>query len=434
MADALLLNDGTSRLLLEDGSSLILLESPTLLYFSDDFNRADGALGTNWAHIGANNVQIASNQVVGGTSSDPGFRWTTATTTDDQFSQAQVYPGTSNSQGPALAMPNFADQVSGANAGTFYRLAQNSGTQFLLQQKNLGLASFTTLQTYSGLTITSGDTFRIEYVNHVLYTYQNGTLLGTFTPPNPIVGQRYVGLSMNSSGASGIVVFDNWTGGDYGASSTTNISGSESSAITISDASASAISSTSTDATAITIAEGTSAVQNAFSGTESPSISIADTSSIVVTQSVVDSTAITITEGASAISVVQSATDTTAITIVDNSSSLSTLSRTDTAAITISEGTSAVASSTTTTDTAAITITDISAITDQRPGSETPSIDTAAIAITDISAVTVQRPGSETTSISITDTSSVFITVSVTDTSGNHDCRRNIGGSRHVSQ
>lgn len=194
----------------------LLEEALGAQYFFDDFNRANGALGSNWAHVGTANVQIASNQVVGGTSVDRAIRWTTPTDTDDQYSQEALQTVSGTASGPALAMLAFPDQTTSTTLeGTYYRLALNSATNLILQQKNIGQSSFTQLASYSGLTINVGDIIRLEYSNHVLYAYQNGALLGSFAPPDPILGQRYVGLSLNSASQSGVPLFDNWAGGDY---------------------------------------------------------------------------------------------------------------------------------------------------------------------------------------------------------------------------
>jgi hypothetical protein len=232
MADAYLLENGIDRYLLEDGSGVYLLETLGTQYFSDDFNRADGDLGTNWLHATtiANEMQIASNQIVGGAGADIAIHWATPTDTDDQFSQTPVLTVSGTSSGPAVALSGFADNtLPGSNSFTFYRLSMNSASQILLQQKKIDTSNFVTLATYSGLTISVGDVMRLEYLNHVLYAYVGGVLLGSYTPPvgAAITGQRYVGLSLNSSSQSGVPLFDNWSGGDYptqGAATLTTVS------------------------------------------------------------------------------------------------------------------------------------------------------------------------------------------------------------------
>lgn len=210
---------GFNPVLLEDGASVLEQEAVGAQLFTDDFNRANGDLGTNWLQATpvANEMQIASNQVVGGSGATVAAHWVNPTDTDDQFSESPILTVTGSASGPGVAMPGFADNtLPGSTPFTFYRAAINSATQILLQQKNVAQTSFTTLASWSGLTINVGDILRVEYVNHILTAYLAGTLLGTYTPPPgaAITGQRYVGLSLNSSSQSGVPLFDNWRGGD----------------------------------------------------------------------------------------------------------------------------------------------------------------------------------------------------------------------------
>lgn len=242
--------------------------------FSDNFNRADGALGTNWAVSGAGPFTIASNQVVGGTTTSMA-RWTTATVSDNQVSQI-TYLGGSFS-GAVVAIAAVAGGGSVANSGTWYALRQGTVTTGNLQlvQKDTGLTTFTTLAS-TGSALVSGDVIKLTYVGGVLTGYVNGTQVLTNTPASPITGQRGVGFAHNSSVQSGTPVLDNWSGGDYVGESTASLTLSASgvtgslpatgtAALTLGATGAATVSTTSTAALSLS-ASGVTAASAAASG------------------------------------------------------------------------------------------------------------------------------------------------------------------------
>ena len=57
---------------------------------SDDFNRADGGLGSNWTAISDGAMSISSQQVIGTVGNTTGAIRTGKTYPSDQFSQIQV--------------------------------------------------------------------------------------------------------------------------------------------------------------------------------------------------------------------------------------------------------------------------------------------------------------------------------------------------------
>ncbi len=195
-------------------SSVSTLTVVALQPYSDDFNRADGGLGTNWVSLsGANAPQIVSQQIVGGTNAVTGIRYVTPTNTDDQYAQVTYRGGVLD--GPAVAMPAFLTSDTAAATGTWYafRQASGGGATTAIVQKDVGAGTFTVLASAAG-SMTSGDVMRLQYVGGVLTAYVNGVQRITYTPVSPISDQRFVGFINNAIANSGVAILDDWWGGD----------------------------------------------------------------------------------------------------------------------------------------------------------------------------------------------------------------------------
>lgn len=191
--------------------------APTpLTYLSDNFNRANEALSAGpWAVIGSGPPSIVGNEVVGGSAITLGVRHTTATNTDNQFSEAVYRGGTLT--GVAVALDGFASGSGGAAAGAWYVFRQQAlGGPSAILAKNAGAATMTSLVS-GGPTLVSGDVMRLEYSAGVLTAYVNGAQVLTVTPGSPITGQRYVGFHNGSTANNGVAILDSWVGGDIGA-------------------------------------------------------------------------------------------------------------------------------------------------------------------------------------------------------------------------
>jgi hypothetical protein len=179
--------------------------------FFDNFNRANGALGANWVTLTAGAPTIASNQVVGGTTSTMS-RWVTATPTDDQFAMA-TYIGGGLNLGVVVAAPATTAGASVASSGTWYVFRQaGSGAGIQIIQKDTGATTSTTLAS-SGTSLVAGDVIRLTYIGGVLTGYVNNVQALTVTPTTPITGQRYTGFAHNSTTQSGVTLIDDWSAG-----------------------------------------------------------------------------------------------------------------------------------------------------------------------------------------------------------------------------
>ena len=192
--------------------------------YSDNFNRANGALGSNWVTI-AETPLIVSNQAQGGTTGAINTytqfraRWTNAVLTDTQEVSGTV--GTpSTAATPALAgglilrCNSSGDHVSASITNTaVYIVTRTSGTD--TQQATTG-----------SLTIPAGTAVRFTAVGNVYRIYLNGsaTPTATWTDSGNLIaigsGTRYVGLFtsahknfIGTTDQFGYCI-DNWVGKD----------------------------------------------------------------------------------------------------------------------------------------------------------------------------------------------------------------------------
>ncbi len=191
-----------------------------MVTFIDDFNRADGTMGSNWTTAPATSPPtIVNNQVVGGTVATHAIRWLTLTDTDSQFSQA-TWMGQRDS-GPIVAAPGSAISTTSATLYVLHTIL--TGGTLRLSQKPAGGFSYVLLGIASSIVPVTGDVFRLEYINGVLTGYLNGAVILTHTPTNPIIGQRSVGLGLQSGALSGLALWDTWSGGDIIDPSTSSV-------------------------------------------------------------------------------------------------------------------------------------------------------------------------------------------------------------------
>jgi esterase/lipase superfamily enzyme len=169
---------------------------------SDDFSRADGALGANWTTVpGTAAPAIVSNRVQPGTAGQLNSAyWSADTFGADQFAQATL-PNSSGSQyGPGIAV-----RLNGAT-GYFLWYGNSAGVVSLWRMD--GSSSWTLLASSSALSVAATDVWRIEAVGSTLTGFQNGTQVVRATDT------RY------SSGAPGVWLYyganqvTNWSGGD----------------------------------------------------------------------------------------------------------------------------------------------------------------------------------------------------------------------------
>jgi hypothetical protein len=174
---------------------------------SDDFNRADGSLGSNWTDISDGGLAIASQAVTGTAGSGiSGDIRTGESYASDQYSQVTVTSTQlTGSQwiGPAVRVQN-----GGQNAYVGIYNWNNGSPDLMLFERKAGnwiqLGS-----TYNSGPLAAGTQLKLMVVGSTIAFMQNG------------VERIAVGDTDLSGGAPGIVAFgtgqaDNWSGGPAG--------------------------------------------------------------------------------------------------------------------------------------------------------------------------------------------------------------------------
>jgi len=167
----------------------------------DNFNRANGAIGSNWT-VPNGSINITSNQIVGGGTSpidNIGF-WNVSNFVADQFAQA-VVTNTAQPVGPGVRISGAA----GSNLANGYFCVENATTTFMLKL-TAGVESIIT----SGATTNAvGDIVRTEIIGTAINCYQNGVkVLGPNTDSSFSSGQPGVDVQRTSGN------LDNWSGGN----------------------------------------------------------------------------------------------------------------------------------------------------------------------------------------------------------------------------
>jgi len=171
---------------------------------ADDFNRANGALGSDWTAMADGALTISSQVVAGGNSGQSGDTRTAETYPSNQYSQVQVT--STQLTGGQWIGPAVRSQNSGQNLylGIYF---WNSGSpQLRLYKRTAG--SFTQLgSSYPTSGLASGATLRLTATGSTISFLLNGT---------PVITVTDTSLT---GGAPGIMAFgtgkaDNWAGGD----------------------------------------------------------------------------------------------------------------------------------------------------------------------------------------------------------------------------
>jgi len=175
---------------------------------SDDFNRADGSLGPNWADISDGGLAITSQAVAGTAASGvSGDIRTAESYTSDQYSQVEVT--STQLTGAQWIGPAVRAQNGGQNAYVgIYNW--NNGSPVLMLFKRSGSNTWTQLgSTYNSGPLTAGTQLQLKAVSSTITFLQNGIQRITATDTSL------------SGGAPGIMSFgtgqaDNWSGGTAG--------------------------------------------------------------------------------------------------------------------------------------------------------------------------------------------------------------------------
>jgi hypothetical protein len=176
---------------------------------SDDFNRANGSLGSNWTDMAEGGMAISSDAVSGGNGNgNTGDMWSANTFNSDQFSQIEL-TGTQLTGGQWIGVTVRAQ--SGGQDGYTGLYFWNYGNSMLMLFKRTG-GNWTQLggSVPTG-PLAGGTVLEVEASGSTISMLENGSQVITATDTS-ITG-----------GAPGIMAFgtalaDNWTGGNLGSS------------------------------------------------------------------------------------------------------------------------------------------------------------------------------------------------------------------------
>jgi K+-transporting ATPase c subunit len=171
---------------------------------SDNFSRADGPLGPNWADVSDGGLAISSGAVIGKAGQVTGDTWIADTFTSDQFSQVQVTSTQlSGTQwiGPAVRMQNGGQT---GYVGIYY---WNSGSPELMLFKRVSGGWAQVGNVYNSGPLAAGTQLELQAVGSTISFLDNGTQVISVTD------------SGITGGAPGIMAYGaaeagNWSGGD----------------------------------------------------------------------------------------------------------------------------------------------------------------------------------------------------------------------------
>jgi hypothetical protein len=179
---------------------------------SDDFNRADGALGAGWTAISDGAMSIVSQAVIGKAGATTGDIRTGETYPSDQFSQIQVTSTALSGGQWAAAAVRLQNSGKNGYAGLYY---WNFGSPELMLFKRSNSA-WTQLGTaYNSGVLAAGTQLQIMAVGSTISLLQNGVTRVSVTDTS------------FTGGAPGIMAYgnstaDNWSGGSTSAGGTTS--------------------------------------------------------------------------------------------------------------------------------------------------------------------------------------------------------------------
>lgn len=179
---------------------------------SDDFNRANGPLGSNWVAMNGFPADITSNQVAGIGSTQSPVYWAEATTnfTDDHSSQVEARAFTAGS-----AFAYALVRCSGIDATANRYVLRTDGTTTTIR-KVINGTDTQLLDCGTGASV--GDIIKLKIIGNTLTAYKNGSQIGTVASGGEITtGQP--GFSVFDAGA-----IDNWSASDEVADPTGGIS------------------------------------------------------------------------------------------------------------------------------------------------------------------------------------------------------------------
>jgi len=165
----------------------------------DNFNRSNGAIGSNYT-VTNGGINVASNVIQGTATGNNVAFWNANSFFTDQFAEATVTSlnGTTDFIGPSVRVS------PGSN---WYSCFENSTTVFIQKEVSGAFNNITN----AASTGAAGDILRLEVQGNALTCYKNGAVILTATDSSLSSGSPGVQLAGN------VATLDNWTAGNLHA-------------------------------------------------------------------------------------------------------------------------------------------------------------------------------------------------------------------------
>ena len=194
-----------ANLSFETGSGPVVL-AQTLQSAYDNFNRANGAIGSNWT-VTQNSLSVTSNVIQGGTGGHNTAYWSAVGAS--AFTPAQFSEATITALNGTTDFPGITVLFSGSGATTQGYMCFEDTTQIILEKMTAGSGSTLASASTTGAV---GDVLRLEVApGGVLTCYKNGVSTLTFTDTTYTTGSPGLDLFGN------VATMDNWSGGNLHA-------------------------------------------------------------------------------------------------------------------------------------------------------------------------------------------------------------------------
>lgn len=170
--------------------------------YTDDFNRANGNLGSNWTDLFiANSAQISSNQLVGNYNNSWAAYYSAGTLGNDQYSKIQITTVPTGSQGFGVAVRCSG----GVGTETYYAFGCSASSSSI---EKFVSGTFTLLKGSIATTFSVGDYIEVRVSGTTISGYKNGVFVDSATDSSISSGKAGVwGYLVGGTG-------DSWEGGD----------------------------------------------------------------------------------------------------------------------------------------------------------------------------------------------------------------------------
>jgi Putative esterase len=180
---------------------------------SDNFNRANGGLGSNWTTVsGTTAPQIVNNTAQPGSAGTLNSAyWSANTFSGNQYATASFPNSSGTNYGPAIAV-----RLSNS-MGYILWYGNSAGTVSIWRMDNS--SSWTQLKASAKLTVAATDVWQLQAVGSTLTGYQNGKQVVTTTDTHYTTGAPGIWMYYATNQIA------NWSGGDVATTPTYSVGG-----------------------------------------------------------------------------------------------------------------------------------------------------------------------------------------------------------------